>query len=152
MQYSRKMCLDYGKARIGVAFSDLSSTIATADHIYKTRSRAQDLQYFSDLIQTKNVDLVVFGLPLNADGTESEMCLVVKDFATELQNKTNVEIAFQDERYTSFEAEEYLKEAGIKWEKRKELLDKVSAQIILQNYLDENQKGVKNGQEKNSTC
>ena len=121
------MCLDYGKARIGVAFSDLSSTIATADHIYKTRSRAQDLQYFSDLIQTKNVDLVVFGLPLNADGTESEMCLVVKDFATELQNKTNVEIAFQDERYTSFEAEEYLKEAGIKWEKRKELLDKVSA-------------------------
>ena len=39
----------------------------------------------------------------------------------------------------------YLKEAGIKWEKRKELLDKVSAQIILQNYLDENQKGVKNG-------
>ena len=44
---------------------------------------------------------------------------------------------YQDERYTSFEAEEYLKEARIPWEKRKTLLDKVAAQIILQNYLDE---------------
>ena len=47
-------------------------------------------------------------------------------------------MAFQDERYTSFEAEELLKEAHIKWEKRKEFLDKISAQIILQNYMDEN--------------
>lgn len=140
MQYSRKMGLDYGKARIGVAFTDLSSTIASADHIYKTKSLENDLLYFANLIKEKNVDTVVFGLPLNADGTESEMSLVVKDFAERLKNKTDVEVKFQDERYTSFEAEEYLKEAGIKWEKRKELLDKISAQIILQNYLDENPK------------
>lgn len=136
----KKMGLDYGKARIGVAFTDLSSTIASADHIYKTKSLENDLLYFANLIKEKNVDTVVFGLPLNADGTESEMSLVVKDFAERLKNKTDVEVKFQDERYTSFEAEEYLKEAGIKWEKRKELLDKISAQIILQNYLDENPK------------
>ena len=138
MQYSRKMGLDYGKARIGVAFSDLSSTIATADHIYKTQSEEQDLQYFAKLIAEKSVDKVVFGLPLNADGTESDMSQVVRNFAEKLKTLTNVETVFQDERYTSFEAEEYLKEARIKWEKRKELLDKISAQIILQNYLDEN--------------
>ena len=68
------------------------------------------------------------------------MSMVVKEFGQKLEKFANVKIAFQDERYTSFEAEEYLKEAGIKWEKRKELLDKVSAQIILQDYLDENPK------------
>lgn len=140
MQYSRKMGLDYGKARIGVAFSDLSCTIASADHIYKTQTEEKDLLYFSNLIKDKSVDMVVFGLPLNADGTESEMSNVVREFAQKLGKVANVQISFQDERYTSFEAEEYLKEAGIKWEKRKELLDKVSAQIILQNYLDENPK------------
>ena len=138
MQYKRKMGLDYGKARIGVAFSDLSSTIASADHIYKTQTLEKDLQYFTTQIKERSVDLVVFGLPLNADGTECEMTFVVKDFAEKLKTISGVDVSFQDERYTSFEAEEYLKEAGIKWEKRKELLDKVSAQIILQNYLDEN--------------
>lgn len=140
MQYNRKMGLDYGKARIGVAFSDLSCTIASADHIYKTQTEEKDLQYFVDLIKEKSVNFVVFGLPLNADGTESEMSAVVRQFAQKLKTLAQVEIAFQDERYTSFEAEEYLKEAGIKWEKRKELLDKVCAQIILQNYMDENPK------------
>lgn len=136
MQYSRKMGLDYGKARIGVAFSDLSCTIAGADHIYKTKNERADLDYFAGLIKDKSVDVVVFGLPLNADGTESEMSQTVRTFAEKLHKLTGVEIAFQDERYTSFEAEEYLKEAGIKWEKRKELLDKICAQIILQDYLD----------------
>ena len=138
MQYMRKMGLDYGKARVGVAFSDLSSTIASADHIYKTKSLEEDLDYFANLIKEKSVNFVVFGLPLQTDGTEGEMAKVVRDFAEKLSEKTGVSVAFQDERYTSFEAEEYLKEAKIKWEKRKELLDKVSAQIILQNYLDEN--------------
>ena len=138
MQYMRKMGLDYGKARVGVAFSDLSSTIASADHIYKTKSLEEDLDYFANLIKEKSVNFVVFGLPLQTDGTEGEMAKVVRDFAEKLSKKTGVSVAFQDERYTSFEAEEYLKEAKIKWEKRKELLDKISAQIILQNYLDEN--------------
>ena len=138
MQYTRKMCLDYGKARIGVAFSDLTCTIASADHIYKTQTEEKDLDYFANLIKTHNVDTVVLGLPLKTDGEESEMCQTVRQFADKLQKRTGVNIAFQDERYTSYEAEELLKEAKIKWEKRKEFLDKVSAQIILQNYLDEN--------------
>ncbi len=140
MQYTRKMGLDYGKARTGVAFSDLSSTIASADHIYKNVSEEKDLDYFAGLVKEKSVDLIVFGLPLQTDGTEGEMSKAVRAFAEKLSQKTGIKVDFQDERYTSFEAEEYLKEAKIKWEKRKELLDKISAQIILQNYLDENPK------------
>ena len=138
MQYKRKMGLDFGKARIGVAFSDLSSTIASADHVRKSQGEENDLNYFANLIKEKSVDKVVFGLPLKTDGTESEMSLIVRSFVEKLEKVSGVQVCFQDERLTSFEAEEYLKEAGIKWEKRKELLDKVSAQIILQNYLDEN--------------
>ena len=84
--------------------------------------------------------MIVLGLPLNADGTECEMTAVVKEFGAKLGEVAKVPVVYQDERYTSYEAEEYLKEARIKWEKRKELLDKISAQIILQNYLDENPK------------
>lgn len=138
MQYFRKMGLDYGKARIGVAFSDLTSTIASADHIYKTVSPEKDLEYFSNLVKEHSVNLIVVGLPLNADGTRCEMTDVVEDFAKKLEEATKTRVVLHDERFTSFEAEEYLKEAKIKWEKRKELLDKISAQIILQDYLDEN--------------
>lgn len=132
------MGLDYGKARIGVAFSDLSSTIATADHIYKSKSESEDLNYFANLIKEKDVDTVVLGLPLQSDGSEGEISKIVRSFGEKLKDLAHIEVFFQDERYTSFEAEELLKEAKIKWEKRKELLDKISAQIILQNFLDEN--------------
>ena len=138
MQYKRFMALDYGNSRIGIAFSDYTATIATADSIYKSRGQEEDLNYLSSYAKENDVSGIVLGLPLNADGTESEMSLKVKDFGKALEDYSQIKVFYQDERYTSFEAEEYLKEAGLKWEDRKKLLDKVSAQIILQNYLDEN--------------
>ena len=138
MQYNRFMGLDYGNSRIGIAFSDYTATIATADSIYKSRGQEEDLNYLSSYAKENDVSGIVLGLPLNADGTESEMSLKVKDFGKALEDYSQIKVFYQDERYTSFEAEEYLKEAGLKWEDRKKLLDKVSAQIILQNYLDEN--------------
>ncbi len=136
MQYNRYMGIDYGKARIGIAFSDLSGTIASAHSVIKGQGE-KDVENLSNLAKSMDVKYIVIGLPLNADGTESEMSKFVQDFGKKLSEKSGLQVFYQDERYTSFEAEEYLKEAGIKWEKRKELLDKVSAQIILQNYLDE---------------
>lgn len=132
------MGLDYGNSRIGIAFSDYTATIATADSTYKSRGQEEDLNYLSSYAKENDVSGIVLGLPLNADGTESEMSLKVKDFGKALEDYSQIKVFYQDERYTSFEAEEYLKEAGLKWEDRKKLLDKVSAQIILQNYLDEN--------------
>ena len=138
MQYKRFMGLDYGNSRIGIAFLDYTATIATADSIYKSRGQEEDLNYLSSYAKENDVSGIVLGLPLNADGTESEMSLKVKDFGKALEDYSQIKVFYQDERYTSFEAEEYLKEAGLKWEDRKNLLDKVTAQIILQNYLDEN--------------
>lgn len=137
MQYDRYMGLDYGNARIGIAFSDLSGTIASADSVYKCKDEEEDVAYLSNLAFKKEVRHIVIGLPLNADGTESEMSKRVLTFGQRLSDVSKIEVFYQDERYTSFEAEEYLKEARLPWDKRKALLDKVSAQIILQNYLDE---------------
>ena len=137
MQYKRFMGLDYGNSRIGIAFSDYTATIATADSIYKSRGHEEDLNYLSSYAKENDVSGIVLGLPLNADGTESEMSKYVQNFGQALFEYSQIKVFYQDERYTSFEAEEYLKEAKLSWEKRKELLDKVSAQIILQNYLDE---------------
>ena len=137
MQYDRCMGLDYGNSRIGIAFSDLSGTIATADSVYKRKSEEEDISFLVKLAKEKEVHHIVIGLPLNADGTESEMSKNTRQFGQKLFDKSQIEIFYQDERYTSFEAEEYLKEAHLPWEKRKALLDKVAAQIILQNYLDE---------------
>ena len=136
MQYNRYMGIDYGKARIGIAFSDLSGTIASAHSVIKGEGE-KDVENLSKLAKSMEVKYIVIGLPLNADGTESEMSKFVQDFGKKLSEKSGLQVFYQDERYTSYEAEEYLKEAGIRWEKRKQLLDKVSAQIILQNYLDE---------------
>ena len=137
MQYKRYMGLDYGKARIGIAFSDLTCTIANADRVYKCKGQEEDIKFLTNLAKEKDVGFIVIGLPLNADGTESEMSKYVQNFGQALFEYSQIKVFYQDERYTSFEAEEYLKEAKLSWEKRKELLDKVPAQIILQNYLDE---------------
>lgn len=137
MQNKKFMGLDYGKSRIGIAFSDNTGTIATADSVYKCKGDSEDLKYLVRLAKENEISAIVLGLPLNADGTESEMSRRVQNFGSSLQDLSHIDVFYQDERDTSFEAEEYLKEAGLKWEERKKLLDKVSAQIILQNYLDE---------------
>ncbi len=138
MQNKKFMALDYGNSRIGIAFSDDVATIAFADKVYQSRGREKDLEYLSSYAKENGVTRIVIGLPLNADGTESEMSARVKEFGNALEEFSQIKVFYQDERYTSFEAEEYLKEAKIKWQDRKKLLDKLSAQIILQNYLDEN--------------
>ena len=108
----------------------------SSDSIYRCKGEKDDLVFLVNYARQKDVRHIVLGLPLNADGTESEMSQKVRDFGKKLFEASQIEIFYQDERYTSFEAEEYLKEARIPWEKRKALLDKVSAQIILQNFLD----------------
>ena len=136
MQYKRKMGIDYGDVRVGIAFSDLLGTIASPHSVYKRKSLNADLEYLSKLIAEQEVDIVVFGLPLNMDGTEGLRAEKTRDFAGLLEAKAKIEIVFVDERLTSFEAEELLKEAYVKREKRKELIDMLSAQIILKSYLD----------------
>lgn len=135
------MGVDFGGKRIGIAFSDLSGTIATAYEVYVSQNEEKDIDYLTSLAKKREVSKVVFGLPLNADGTESDQTRWTKDFATKFSEKSEIETDFEDERFSSLEAEELLKEAKMNWKQRKLILDKVAAEIILQNYLNKNKKG-----------
>lgn len=135
------MGVDFGGKRIGIAFSDLSGTIATAYEVYVSQNEEKDIDYLASLAKKREVSKVVFGLPLNADGTESDQTRWTRDFATKFSKKSEIETDFEDERFSSLEAEELLKEAKMNWKQRKLILDKVAAEIILQNYLNKIKKG-----------
>lgn len=133
----KKMGIDIGKARIGIALSDVLGILASCYETYKCVDEDSDISHIVDLIQKFNVDEVVVGLPLMLDGTEGEMAEYARGFCDKLKAKSNVKVVMLDERLSSYEAEEYLKQNKIKdWKERKKLLDQVSACIILQSYLD----------------
>ena len=136
MNYKRKMGIDYGDVRIGIAFTDLLCTISSPYEVYKTRSEEEDLKYLADLAKKQETDEIVFGLPLNMDGTEGERAEVTRNFAGKLSEISGLPVSFVDERLTSVEAEDILISAGVRREKRKEMIDKISAQLILQSYLN----------------
>ena len=132
----RKMALDYGEVRIGIAFSDILNIIANGYETYTRKNLEADLDYLNKLVKEKEVDTIVLGLPINMDGTEGERAIATRQFGDLLANKTGLDVKYLDERLTSASAERMLIEADMRREKRKQVIDKISATIILQNYLD----------------
>ena len=132
----RKMALDYGEVRIGVAFSDLLNIIANGYETYTRRDLDADLNYLTQLAREHEVDEIVMGLPINMDGTEGERVQATRAFGEKLQKVSGLKISYIDERLTSVSAERLLISADVRRENRKKVIDKISATIILQNYLD----------------
>ena len=141
MQRTRKMGVDYGDKRIGVALTDALCIISSPYEVFQNLSPEQSLQHLNDLIKQFNVDEVAMGLPLNMDGSEGERAKLHREIGQKLSELSGVKVAFVDERLTSAEAEEILVESKVRREKRKELIDKISAQIILQTYLNQTKRG-----------
>lgn len=130
------MALDYGDVRIGIAFSDLLQTIASPFQTYRRKTLAEDLNYFLNLVKEKEVSKIILGLPVNMDGSVGERALKTKEFGEELSKTTSLEVEYVDERLTSVEAEEILISSGVRREKRKEVIDKIAAALILESYLN----------------
>lgn len=130
------MGLDFGKARIGIALSDIMGFLASPLTTLKRTNLENDINFLKDIIVKNDVKTVVVGLPLEMSGNKGEIANLAEEFAENLKKETNTEIVFVDERLSSVEAEEQLKLTIKSWEKRKQLLDQVSASIILQTYLD----------------
>lgn len=130
------MALDYGDARIGIAVSDLMKIIANGLETYKRVNENADLDYLLKIIKENSVDEIVFGLPINMDGTEGDRSAKTREFADKLAQLTDCKISFQDERLTTVSGERMLIDAGVRRDKRKGVIDKIAATIILQQYLD----------------
>ena len=134
----RILCLDVGDKNIGVAVSDSSRTIAQGICSIKFPSCSiqEKVNRIKELVSSREIGIIVVGMPLDLKGREGEQAKKVREFAILLEEKVNIPVIFSDERFTSLAAERFLKEGGLSIYKRKKLKDKVAATILLQNYLD----------------
>ena len=133
---SRILALDLGKRRIGLAISDpLRITAQGLPNLVRTRIR-DDLDALEQLVREREVGLVLLGNPINMKGTEGRQSGWVREFAIAMEKRTGVPVKLWDERLTSVEAGRVLRSSGISIEKRAAAVDKLSAVILLQSYLD----------------
>ena len=133
--------IDYGRARIGIAITDPEQTLASPYENYTRRGPEADARRFRRLVEEDRVVLFVVGLPVHLDGRESEISREAKQFGQWLADQTHVPVEFFDERFSTSEAHELLKEAAVKHSRRKRKLDMLAAQVILSAYLESRPKG-----------
>ena len=133
---SRILALDLGKKRIGMAISDpLGITAQGLPNLERTNKRS-DLEALGALIRERQVGLVLMGNPVNMRGSEGRQSGWVREFAGEIEKRLGVPVRLWDERLTSVEAGRVLRSSGISIEKRAAAVDRLSAVILLQSYLD----------------
>ena len=131
----RIIAFDIGNKRIGVAISDPFNPMALPLETYWRKNFEKDLNYLANLAKEKGADTIVCGLPLNFDGSKSEQTALTESFVEELKKRTDIPIVFQDERFTTMEARRVLIEADMRREKRKDVIDKIAASYILEDYM-----------------
>jgi len=136
----RILALDVGRRRIGLAIA-LEGSAAHGLGALVRRSLRDDVERLKRMAQERSVERFVVGLPLNMDGSESPMAREVRVFGERLQRETGIEVLYQDERLTSFEAEERLKQRGMSLKrmleaKRQGAVDEMAAVIVLEDYLE----------------
>jgi putative Holliday junction resolvase len=132
----RILALDLGKKRIGLAISDELGITAQGLETVERRGRRDDIEDLRKLVALRGVTRILVGDPLHMSGDSSRQGDYTREFASELERKTGLPVEFRDERWTSREAERTLRGSGVANGKRKATIDKLSAVILLQSYLD----------------
>ena len=135
-EHQRILALDLGKKRIGLALSDELGITAQGLPTLERRNKRTDFAALRSLVQHNNVRQIVLGLPLRMSGEEGTQADWVRAFAEELKGHVDVPVDLRDERWTSKQAERVLMGSGIHKEDRKPAIDRMSAVILLQDYLD----------------
>ncbi len=130
--------VDYGDVRTGLAVSDMLGFLASGIGTIRPGGMRNTAIAVAEEAKKQNVVLIVIGLPKNMDGSEGFRAEAVRAFAFLLAEYTDIPYVFYDERLSTVEAHNFLNLTDTKGKKRKEVVDTLSAQIILQNYLDAN--------------
>ena len=133
---SRILALDIGDKRIGVAVSDETSTISTGVDVITRETIKRDIERIKDYTKSYEAGKIVVGLPLTMKGEKSIQTGKVERFIDRLKQSVNVPVVPFDERLSTAQSERLLISADVSRKKRKAVIDKVAAQIILQAYLD----------------
>ena len=126
--------MDYGDSRIGVSVCDELCKLASPLMTVKSESMRKNVDKIAAIAKEQSVGAIVLGLPLNMDGSEGIRAGKSRAFARVLEKVSGL----VDERLTTVEAEEIMDANGVPKYKRKEIVDRIAAQLILQSYLDSN--------------
>jgi putative Holliday junction resolvase len=132
----RFLGLDVGDRRIGVAMSDPLGFTAQRLTLIQRQTPEQDARAIEALVNEHEAQAVVMGLPLNMDGTLGEQANKVMAFADTLKTRLCCPVHLWDERLTTMQGERILLETDTSRRKRKQVIDQLAAQLILQQYLD----------------
>jgi len=128
--------LDVGDKRIGVAVSDGLGLTAQPVGVVARRALAEDVRQVLEALADYDLALFVAGLPLEASASEGYQAGRVRRFCDALADAAQLEVVYQDERLTSAQSERMLVGAGMRRNKRRKVIDKLAAVLILQSYLD----------------
>jgi putative Holliday junction resolvase len=128
--------LDLGEKTIGMALSDTTLLIATPLNTIKRAKFTRDAETLESVIQEHDIGGLIIGLPINMDGTEGPKCQSARQFAANLLGRSDLEIAFWDERLSTVAVTRTMIEADISRAKQKQAVDKMAAAYILQGALD----------------
>lgn len=139
----RILGLDYGGRRIGVAICDELGMTAQGAATINRKNRDADLDAIADLVRRYDIERIVIGYPLRLDGSEGVQCEKINRFCRRLEARLSLPVIRWDETLSTKEAEEILRRTGTRPKKRKGIVDRVAASIILQGYLDALSRGEK---------
>ena len=128
--------IDYGTKRVGVAVSDRDQKFSSPLHNYQRQGIQADTRFFRNLVAEYRPAGMVIGLPIHLSGDESEKSREARKFAAWLSECTGLPHCFQDERFSSFQAEQLMSAADLTKKQRKDRIDKLAAQILLQTFLE----------------
>ncbi len=137
----RIMAFDIGQKRIGVALSDEGALLAQPLDTIEATSRRQAMELIMALVQRHRPVELVVGHPLNMDGTTGPQARRCEQFAGALAGASGLSVSLWDERLTTSWAERSLIEQDLSRRRRREVVDRVAAAILLQGYLDRRRSG-----------
>ncbi len=142
----RMLGIDYGEARVGIAITDaLNITAQGLETIQRNASDKVVLRRLDEILETYEVDTIVVGMPLNMNGTMSERAKVTEEFIHKLKCKYNkIKIETIDERLTTVEAHKTMNFLDINKNKKKNIVDTISAVYILETYLNKLKNSLQN--------
>ena len=134
--HGKYLGVDYGDKRTGLAECDISGLLAGGIGTISEGGMRKTAVRVAKEAESRNCKKIIIGLPKNMDGSEGPRADVIKAFRDILAELTEIPIDFYDERMTTMVAYRFLGETGTYGKKRKDAVDTLSAQIILQNYID----------------
>ncbi len=133
---SRILAIDYGRSRIGIAVSDPLGITAQSQPTLSIKGKKDALEKLAEIIDKFTPFRIVLGLPLNQIGEMGDMAKEVREFGDLINGKFSVPVDYFDERFTSRQAKQTMRELGEKPSKNKGRVDSLSAVFILQGYLE----------------